>query len=219
MFTSKINFINFKKKIQSKNIQQNLKLIIKENNHIIRSLSKHYKYKFSKKFIDNYKQNLDFRLIGMGGSTLGAQTIYEFLKDKIKKNFSFIDNLQSKKKSLSKKKYVNLVVSKSGNTIETILNLNIIQSKKDKNIFITENKKNSLTILANKLKAEVIHHNNFIGGRYSVLSEVGMLPAELMGLNSKKFKQYNSLIKNKNFLNSLIQNVNSTLFFLKKKKI
>ncbi len=218
MFTSKINFINFKKKIQSKNIQQNLKLIIKENNHIIRSLSKHYKYKFSKKFIDNYKQNLDFRLIGMGGSTLGAQTIYEFLKDKIKKNFSFIDNLQSKKKSLSKKKYVNLVVSKSGNTIETILNLNIIQSKKDKNIFITENKKNSLTILANKLKAEVIHHNNFIGGRYSVLSEVGMLPAELMGLNSKKFKQYNSLIKNKNFLNSLIQNVNSTLFFLKKKK-
>ena len=111
-----------------------------------------------------------------------------------------------------------MVVSKSGNTIETILNLNIIQSKKDKNIFITENKKNSLTILANKLKAEVIHHNNFIGGRYSVLSEVGMLPAELMGLNSKKFKKYNSLIKNKNFLNSLIQNVNSTLFFLKKKK-
>ena len=218
MFTSKINFINFKKTIQSKNIQQNLKLIIKENNHIIRSLSKDYKYKFSKKFIDNYKQNLDFRLIGMGGSTLGAQTIYEFLKDKIKKNFSFIDNLQSKKKGLPKKKYVNLVVSKSGNTIETILNLNIIQSKKDKNIFITENKKNSLTILANKLKAEVIHHNNFIGGRYSVLSEVGMLPAELMGLNSKKFKQYNSLIKNKNFLNSLIQNVNSTLFFLKKKK-
>ena len=103
MFTSKINFINFKKKIQSKNIQQNLKLIIKENNHIIRSLSKHYKYKFSKKFIDNYKQNLDFRLIGMGGSTLGAQTIYEFLKDKIKKNFSFIDNLQSKKKVYPKK--------------------------------------------------------------------------------------------------------------------
>ena len=31
----------------------------------------------------------------------------------------------------------------------------------------------------------VIHHNNFIGGRYSVLSEVGMLPAELMGLKIK----------------------------------
>ena len=141
MFTSKINFINFKKTIQSKNIQQNLKLIIKENNHIIRSLSKDYKYKFSKKFIDNYKQNLDFRLIGMGGSTLGAQTIYEFLKDKIKKNFSFIDNLQSKKKGLPKKKYINLVVSKSGNTIETILNLNIIQSKKIKIFLLPKIKK------------------------------------------------------------------------------
>ena len=44
-----------------------------------------------------------------------------------------------------------------------------------------------------KLKSEIIDHNNFIGGRYSVLSEVGMLPAELMGLNEKKFKLFNSL--------------------------
>ena len=43
--------------------------------------------------------------------------------------------------------------------------------------------KNYLYLLGNKLKAEIIHHNNFIGGRYSVLSEVGMLPAELMGLD------------------------------------
>ena len=82
-----------------------------------------------------------------------------------------------------------------------------------KNIFITENKKNYLNILAKKLKAEIIHHNNFIGGRYSVLSEVGMLPAELMGLNSKKFKQFNNLIKNKKFLNSLISNVSATFFY------
>ena len=45
-----------------------------------------------------------------------------------------------------------------------------------------------------------------------------MLPAELMGLNSKKFKQINNLIKNKNFINSLIQNVSTTLYFIKKKK-
>ena len=217
MFTSRISFTNFKKKIKSKKVEQNLKYIIEENNEITKSLSKNYKHKFPKRFINNYRKYLNFRLIGMGGSSLGTQAIYEFLRDKIKKNFLFIDNLQSKKKILSKKKYVNLVVSKSGNTIETILNLNIIK-KKDKNIFITESKKNSLTILADKLKAEVIHHNNFIGGRYSVLSEVGMLPAELMGLNSKKFKQYNALIKNKSFLNSLIQNVSSTLFFLKNKK-
>jgi glucose-6-phosphate isomerase len=72
--------------------------------------------------------------------------------------------------------------------------------------------------LAKKLKAEIIHHNNYIGGRYSVLSEVGMLPAELMGLNTNSFKQLNNLIKNKFFLNALVSNVSSTLYFIKNKK-
>ena len=115
-----------------------------------------------------------------------------------------------------KNKFTNLIISKSGNTIETIANSNILLNKKDKNIFITENKKNYLSLLAEKLKAEVVEHNNFIGGRYSVLSEVGMLPAELMGLNSSKFKQLNLLVKNKNFISSLIANV-SSIFSLHKK--
>ena len=72
--------------------------------------------------------------------------------------------------------------------------------------------------MAEKLKADIIHHNNFIGGRYSVLSEVGMLPAELMGLNTKDFKQFNLLVKNKKFINCLISNVRSMLFFIKHKK-
>ena len=45
-----------------------------------------------------------------------------------------------------------------------------------------------------------------------------MLPAELMGLNSNKFKQFNYLIKNKKFINSLVSNVESTIYFIKKKK-
>ena len=61
--------------------------------------------------------------------------------------------------------------------------------------------------LALKLKSEIIEHRNFVGGRYSVLSEVGMLPAELLGLKSEKFKRFDNLIKNKNFTNTLIDNV------------
>ena len=61
--------------------------------------------------------------------------------------------------------------------------------------------------MADKLRCQVIEHKNFIGGRYSVLSEVGMLPAELMGLNESKFKKYNNLIKNKIFVRNLIENV------------
>ena len=72
--------------------------------------------------------------------------------------------------------------------------------------------------MATKLKADIVDHKNFIGGRYSVLSEVGMLPAELMGLNEKKFKQYDHLIKNKNFISNLIRNVESTIYLLKKGK-
>ncbi len=68
------------------------------------------------------------------------------------------------------------------------------------------------------MKSDIIHHNNYIGGRYSVLSEVGMLPAELMGLKASNFRQLNNLIKNKQFINSLISNVSSTLYFIKKKK-
>ena len=109
-------------------------------------------------------------------------------------------------------------MSKSGNTLETISNTNIFIKKKDKNIFITENKESYLTSLANILKDEIIHHNDFIGGRFSVLSEVGMLPAELMGLKKNKFKQINNLVKNKSFLNSLITNVGNTLYFIKQKK-
>ena len=72
--------------------------------------------------------------------------------------------------------------------------------------------------MAEKLKAEVVNHNNFIGGRYSVLSEVGMLPAELMGLKINEFKQINNLVKNKRFINELIKNVACKLFFFKKKR-
>ena len=45
-----------------------------------------------------------------------------------------------------------------------------------------------------------------------------MLPAELMGLNTLKFKQLNNLVKNKKFINALIINVSNTLFFIKQKK-
>ena len=90
--------------------------------------------------------------------------------------------------------------------------------KNNKNIFVTENKKNYLYQLAENLKGEIVHHNNYIGGRYSVLSEVGMLPAELMGLNTKKFKRYNKLIHNKYFVNNLLSNVEVLYNLVKRKK-
>ena len=220
MESSRISFINFKKeKYKISKIKYELTNLLKEKNHILKSLSKNYKNTYNSRIIKKYRNFSNFRIIGIGGSSLGTQAIYDFLKFKIKKIFLFIDNLHAKRKNIKSEKYLNLVVSKSGNTIETIINSNILIKKNDKNIFITENKKNYLNLLAQELKSEIIHHNNFIGGRYSVLSEVGMLPSEFMGLNVKNFKQFNLLIKNKKFINSLINNVSSTLYFINKKKL
>ena len=221
MITKNIKFKNFKKKVSTRKILIDLKKLLKENNEIINSLGPTYKDNYNNKIIKKHKKFKDVNIIGMGGSTLGTESIYRFLKHKIKKNFTFFDNLNSNP-IITKKKNgaLNLIVSKSGNTIETISNVNIILKKsKNYNIFITENKKSYLLMLAEKLKAEIVHHNNFIGGRYSVLSEVGMLPAELMGLNKNNFKQVNNLIKNKKFINSLVLNVCNLLYLLKTKRL
>ena len=218
MFTKNISFKNFLIRKKNLVVKKNLNLILNEKDQVIHSLSKFYKDSFNKKNIKHFNKKLDYRIIGMGGSTLGAHAIYDFLKKKIKKNFIFVDNLNAFENKKAKKNLNNLIISKSGNTIETIVNANILVKKKDKNLFITEKKESYLSLLAQKLKAEIVDHNNYIGGRYSVLSEVGMLPAELMGLNYKNFRQLNNLVKNKSFMSALVSNVEATVYFLKAKK-
>ena len=217
MLTSNIKFKNF-------NISnfKNLKNFINEKwfkkIKLLDSLKPNFKYSYTKEQIKKINKSKNFRLIGMGGSILGAEAIYQFLNHKIKKNFTFINNLNSELKDSEKKlKATNIIISKSGDTLETIVNSNRLINN-SKNIFIIENKKSYLSSLAHELKAEIVEHKNYIGGRYSVLSEVGMLPAEIMGLNEKKFKRLNHLINNKIFLNELIKNVSAILKFVKEKK-
>ena len=224
MLTSNIKFTNFIKNQKKKPIY-NFKQLKKENwikkYKLLLSLTPNYKYSYTKAQIKNLKKKTFFRLIGMGGSTLGAKAIYKFLQDKTKKKFVFIDNLKPNLSKYEKSnEAVNLIISKSGNTLETITNTNILinQNQKSKNIFITEKKNSYLLNLAHKIKAEVFEHKNYIGGRYSVLSEVGMLPAELMGFDARKFKRLNLLINNNNFLKKLIINVDATLKFIKQGK-
>ena len=216
MITKNLSFKNFSKK-KNKTINKSLKELVKSKEEVIKSLKVNYKYSYSKESIKKFNFSKDIRIFGMGGSILGANAIYDFLKYKINKNFYFLSNL-SKKKTFLKKNYLNLIISKSGNTLETIANTNIYVKKNDKNILISDNKVSSLREIAHKLKYKIIDHNNFIGGRYSVLSEVGMLPAELMGLNPKKFKQFNNLVKNRSFIDSLTSNVSNILKLINQKK-
>ncbi len=218
MLTNSIKFKNFKIVKLNQHINKKLNLILNDRSEIINSLSKNYKDNYKINKIKRIVKNKDIKLIGMGGSILGSKAIFNFFKDKIKKNFIFIDNLSNQKKNLLKNKTANIIISKSGNTLETITNTNLFIKKNEQNIFVTEKKSSYLFNLANKLKSEVIEHNNFIGGRFSVLSEVGMLPAQLMGLSPKKFRQFDNLVKNKKFLKTLVCNTSTILYLLRKKK-
>ena len=210
------NFLNIKNNENIKIIKKNFVNLIKDQPPLFETLKSTYKYSYSKKVITKYKKFSNIRIIGMGGSILGTEAIYDFLKKKIKKKITFVNNLNSNADYFNNKNInLNLIISKSGNTLETIVNTNTLIKSKESNIIITENKDSYLTDLASKLKAEIFEHKNYVGGRYSVLSEVGMLPAELMNLNEGKFKQFNNLIKNKTFVNNLVNNVATTLNLIK----
>ncbi len=224
MLTKNIKFKNFIQKKRSKNIKI-LRNFIKDKSllkkyPLLNSLSKNFQYSYQKKNIKSLQNYPKVNLIGMGGSVLGAEAIHDFLKFKVKKNFSFYNNLQVQNIPKTNQKNINLVISKSGNTLETVSNFNLLlqKQKKNKNVILCEKNNNYLSFLAKKLKAEIFEHKNYIGGRYSVLSETGMLPAELMGLDEKKFKRFNFLIKNKNFINNLIQNVASIISYVESGK-
>ena len=224
MVFSNIDFKNFQeKKNKNKNkINKFLNNLIgsylKKNNKILLSLSKKYHYNFNYEKLKKYKKKFDnFQIFGMGGSIHGAEAIYNFLKQRIKKKFVFINNINLLNNQNSKGRKFNIVISKSGDTLETVTNLN--SQKINKNcLFITENKKSYLRILAHKLKSEIVDHNNFIGGRYSVLSETGMIPAFFMNLNPDKFKRLDNLISSKKFIDYLTNNVSSILSFHQKQK-
>ena len=165
----------------------------KDNLHI---LSKKIKLNFNPSDLKRFQKFKQIILIGMGGSALGTNAIYSYLKTKIKKKFIFMDNIDLNKINFLKneKKLKNtcfIIISKSGNTIETLTNLNLLNNKiNSKNtIIITEDKNNLLRTYSNKKKIFFIEHKNYIGGRYSVLSEVGMVPAFLMGLNIYAFRE------------------------------
>ena len=224
-------FINLSK--YNKNLKKTKKvfssfIVDLKNNQIplLKSYEKNYEFDFSATTVKKFSKYRNIVVIGMGGSILGTKSIYSFLKKRIKKEVFFFDNLDLNL-SLKYKKIKNLknscfiIVSKSGDTLETITNLGTIFSEnllKNKLIIITEITDNALMAIANKYNAEIIEHKKFIGGRYSVLSETGMFPAALMGLNLMKFKNLKRLINNKNFISSLIQNV-ASIYTLNSKKI
>ena len=173
-----------------------IKADIKNTKKTLNVLDDNFKFNFKIKDLKKFNKFKIIALIGMGGSILGSEAIYYFLQKKIKKKFYFFNNLDEtkitnfkKKENLSKVLFI--IISKSGNTVETLANvfsLNILKKNAKNIILISEKKDNLLFSLSKKLNLFYIEHKNYIGGRYSVLSEVGIIPAYFMGINIYKLR-------------------------------
>ena len=203
--------LNFKNNLQSNNnkifnfkklsryyekIFSGLRHELNNNKKTINVLNNKFEFNFKLSDLKKFKKFQTIAIIGMGGSILGIESIYNFLEKKIKKKVYFFNDLNEKKildfkKKEKTKNVLFLIISKSGNTLETITNtfsLNIIKNKASNIIIISERKNNYLYDLSKKLNLFYVEHKSNIGGRYSVLSEVGVVPAYLMNLNIKKLR-------------------------------
>tara|TARA_Y100000590_G_C15707241_1_gene1009080 strand:- start:301 stop:1551 length:1251 start_codon:yes stop_codon:yes gene_type:complete len=143
-------------------------------------------------------------VLGIGGSNLGAKALLNILQGKYNKKIIFLDNIDPEefnnsiaKIELNKTGFV--IISKSGQTPETLsqftslieifMSQNNIQKLSENSIIITENNDNPLKKIANKINCKTLDHNKNIGGRYSVFSSVGLLPAALANLDILKIRQ------------------------------
>ena len=145
-------------------------------------------------------------IFGMGGSSLGGKTLcgFKFFNSyegsKQKKVF-FVDNIHYHNLSIFLKNidFSNtafLIISKSGNTIETLCQTLVLleyykeelKQNKAKNLyFITEDSDNPLNKVAQNYNRKIIIHDNDVGGRYSCFTPVSLIPAHFCGIDIKKY--------------------------------
>ena len=197
---------NFAKKNRKKfkNIFSTIKADFFKSDKTLNVLNSKFDFNIEFKDLKRFKNFKTIAIVGMGGSILGAEAIYHLFKNKIKKNIFFFNDLNENKLINFKKKnnlsnVLFIIISKSGNTIETLSNfflLNILKKKSKNIIIISERKNNYLYSLAKEFDLFFIEHKNYIGGRYSVLSEVGLVPVYLMGVNISKLR-----LKTEKYLN------------------
>lgn len=153
-------------------------------------------YKAGQLFHEKYTRLV---IVGLGGSSLGTRVIAEVFRAK---NLFFVDNVDALEfdtliEELGDLKEVGWVfISKSGTTIESLCALEFLQqiyseeklSLAAQSLVISEPRENTLTNWARQNKVSVCDIPLDVGGRFSVLSPVGMVPAAFLGLDLEKIR-------------------------------
>jgi len=163
------------------------------------------------------KNKKKFIVLGTGGSNLGSKTLINIIDVWNYKKIYFYDNIDPIyfKNSLQGLDLIEvgfIIISKSGTTAETLSQFgSIIQLASEKNILsefflnclvITEFKDSPLYNIAKKNNCILLEHDKDIGGRYSIFSNVGMVPSIIGGLDVKEVhKGAREVIDNENNYN------------------
>lgn len=144
----------------------------------------------------------DLVIVGIGGSSLGTRAVDDLLrfsKNRNIINIHFLENLDpifllDSLKKVEFDKALFLVVSKSGTTVETIslakylINFvkkrSLIHNYQD-HVAVISDGGSALDKLADKLKIQSFEIPSNVGGRFSVLSAVGLVPLGLLGYDLK----------------------------------
>jgi glucose-6-phosphate isomerase len=201
-------------------------LLNNKENFFLNTLSEEYqKSLFLKRIVLKKRIHKNILIVGMGGSVLGAKMLSSFFGSD--RNYYFLDSLNNFivndfiKKDLSK--FSIFIISKSGRTLETLTNCNIILNKFkkikkeiSKNFIIISEKNSVLHNFARKNNILFFEHNVNLSGRYSVLSEAGLL---MFNLDYKKIIQGINFVLKKGLKKNLINNAATLLTLMAKSKI
>ncbi|MCA9357197.1 hypothetical protein KC872_03215 [Candidatus Kaiserbacteria bacterium] len=142
-------------------------------------------------------------LVGIGGSNLGTEAIH-FVVDNGKVELHSLDTVSAHDIELlinklkpvrSVKQLAVCVISKSGNTAETLVNAGVlleVLEKKFKTAIYTQtifigNPNTDFMKAGKRLGVNLVPMPEIVGGRYSVTTEVGLVPLALLGHDTDAF--------------------------------
>jgi len=178
-------------------------------------------------YVDSFDEGIEnIVVLGIGGSSLGSKAIYEFLKpvkNPIRKLYFFEStdplNIMEILSQIDLKKSHFLVISKSGATVETISIFKYIyakQSDASSYTFISDEQSN-LDKFAKEIGSRIFYLPANVGGRFSVLSVVGLLPLALCGIDVKELLFGANKVKESFFNDGYIKEslLNKAIFYAK----
>ena len=240
---------NFKNINNNQNIDQNISSIIKKIPSL-NILSDKNLLEETKKISHQFREKKEKIIIfGTGGSNLGARALNNII---LNNNISleFYDNIdpinfENNFQNINFDTTGFLVISKSGTTPETLSQFSCIYQKSielskvkefcSNTLIITEFKESPLYRIAKDNNCLLLEHHKDIGGRYSIFSNVGIVPAIISGLNINelfngaseviyninKYKPYDlgrylTQKENLKFTNNVLMTYSDSLYFFGK---